>query len=171
LCITPGGSFFDYWLFTILLYLEVMGIANLIAVIFPVRGRILVANGFLVVLWAFGGVNPTQSELKSRLGWFGWILNHISPFKWPFEFQVIVECNQYSPAYRETIDFWITLFGYSSNHYRTCVASMVLHAIAWNSAAVLWLLWAKDDYRHWRHLTEYVASFFKKREKKAKDDH
>ena len=47
--------FSDYWLFTILLYIAVMGIANLVAVIIPGKGKGLIANGLIVILWSFGG--------------------------------------------------------------------------------------------------------------------
>ena len=47
--------FLDYWLFTILLYIAVMGIANLVAVIIPGKGKGLIANGLIVILWSFGG--------------------------------------------------------------------------------------------------------------------
>ena len=52
---TPGGSFVDYWLFTLLLYLSVMGMANFITVLVPGKSKGLVANGIIVILWAFGG--------------------------------------------------------------------------------------------------------------------
>ena len=45
----------DYWLFTILLYISVMGIANLISVMVPGKGKGLIANGLIVILWSFGG--------------------------------------------------------------------------------------------------------------------
>jgi hypothetical protein len=56
----------DYWLFTILLYIAVMGIANLVAVIVPGKGKGLIANGLIVILWSFGGrISQIFSTLAS----------------------------------------------------------------------------------------------------------
>jgi hypothetical protein len=149
-----GGSFFDYWLFTILLYLEIMGMANLVAVVFPVKGRALIANGLLVVLWAFGGITPTAKDLELRLGGFGWFINSVSPFKWTFEFQMLTEFKEYSPAFSKVISSMLNKFDYSMDHFNLCVRSLLLHIVTWNGLAVLWLLWAKDNYKIWRRMKD-----------------
>jgi hypothetical protein len=154
---TPGGSFFDYWLFTLLLYLAVMGMANLIAVKVPGKGKGFLANGVIVIMWSFGGISPTRASLRDRMGIFGQAINYVSPFKWSFEFQMLAEFENYSAAYDTQIDKYLTQFEYSRNNYQLCVRRLLLHAFASNFLAILWLLWAKDHFKQWRMIKSKVT--------------
>ena len=58
--------FSDYWLFTLLLYVTVMGLANFVAVIVPGKGKALIANGMIVILWSFGGAYVRSHYVEVR---------------------------------------------------------------------------------------------------------
>jgi hypothetical protein len=35
-------------------------------------------------------------------------------------------------------------------HFGLCIQRLVSHIVTWNALAILWLLWAKDNYKIWR---------------------
>ncbi|CAE7638901.1 unnamed protein product, partial [Symbiodinium microadriaticum] len=47
-----------------------------------VKNGNLVAMGSVVVLWAFGGISPTTTQMKENMGFVTVLINYISPFKW-----------------------------------------------------------------------------------------
>ncbi|CAM9687790.1 unnamed protein product, partial [Ectocarpus fasciculatus] len=94
-----AAPFKDTWELLFFFQLSVLGLANFVAVLVPGKNSNLVANGSLVILWAFGGLEPNLETIRSRMGGFGVFVNTISPFKWSFERQIINEFRYYSEFY------------------------------------------------------------------------
>jgi hypothetical protein len=143
--VEAASPFRHYMATFILLQLSIMGLANLISVSFQSSIKSFVASGILVILWAFGGISPTLSEIEERMGPLV-IFNYLSPFKWSFELQHIFEFEMYSEAWESGIDEAYDNQGWNKKDTKNCIGMLVFYWIMTNSLAYFVLEMKKGNY-------------------------
>ena len=158
--VKAAGSFVNYWGLLTLFQFSIIGLANFVAIVVPGTNCNLTANGILVILWSFGGIEPTLAIIKKRMGGFGEAINMMSPFKWSFEKQVIIELREnYSPLYEDTINTMVEKFGYDLNDTRKDTGALISYYLIATALGFIWMVWARDYFRIWRDIKSFVLSF------------
>ncbi len=157
-----NSGFGNYWGLFLLLHLVFASLSNLIAIGVPGKLKDLVMLGVTVVLWLFGGVQPPYSILVTKIPIVGPVFNALSPFRWSFPVQIVMELNTYSQIYAETVDGVYEEYGYKADSVMFNSVMLVVYALVVNFLAYLLLVTKRDNYavvRQWR--TDWKAALAK----------
>jgi ABC-type multidrug transport system ATPase subunit len=155
--VSAAGKFNEYWGQLALFQFAILGLANFVAIVVPGKNSNLVANGALVILWSFGGIEPTLDVIITRMGGFGKAVNFMSPYKWSFEKQMINELSQYSDLYASAIASAMDKFGYSFGNRRKTTGALIAYYVIANALGYLWLIWARDHFKIMRDITSFLS--------------
>ena len=160
--VSAAGKFNEYWGQLALFQFAILGLANFVAILVPGKNSNLVANGALVILWSFGGIEPTLEVIITRMGGFGKAVNYMSPYKWSFEKQMINELSQYSDLYSGPITAAMDKFGYSFGNRRQTTGALILYYVIANAMGYLWMLWARDYFKIMRDISSFFSEQWRK---------
>ena len=149
-CVVPRGYFGSYWCLFILLHLAVSGFCNFVAVFIGGKNASLIASGSLVILWAFGGVNPTKEVLMERMGNFGLFVNSISMFTPAFSLALKMELLEYTDAFDIITSRYRNTFEINDFKLLSHRVHLTVYWIISNVMAYSWMQYKRDDYRLWR---------------------
>ena len=149
-CVAPRGYFGSYWAMFILLHLAISGFCNFVAVLIGGKNASLIASGSLVILWAFGGVNPTKDVLIERMGNFGLFVNSISMFTPSFTMAMKMELVEYTDAFDVITSRYINVFNINDFYLYSHRVHLTAYWIISNILAFMWMQYKRDDYRLWR---------------------
>jgi len=141
-----NSGFGNYWGLFLLLHLVFASLSNLVAIGVPGKLKDLAMLGITVVLWLFGGVQPPISQLNKKIPIVGPIFNAISPFRFSFPVQIVMELNTYSEIYEEVIDGVYDDYGYSRTGVVYNSAMLMVYGIIVNILAYLLLVTKRDNY-------------------------
>ena len=134
-----NGKLSDYLRLYMLLFFAIQGLGNLIACLFVTRTNSLIANGVIVVFWAFGGISPPISDIEERMGPL-LIITYLSPFRWSFRLNSYLELDSYSPSWDQSIqDMFDSLHWPNRNDNLICEINLVLYGLFTNLIAVVML--------------------------------
>lgn len=157
--IRSAASFSEYWVMLLCFELALVGFANFITVTMPEGNRNLIASGMLVILWAFGGLEPTTDEIVDRMGFIGVFLNTLSPFRWSFEQQIVIEFQSYSEYYDSIIDNIYYRYDYDPSSIKTNNLWLLAYCAITTILFYLWLTLTRDHFKLWRSATDYFTAF------------
>ncbi len=149
-CVAPRGYFGSYWCLFILLHLAISGFCNFVAVFIGGKNASLIASGSLVILWAFGGVNPTKDVLLERMGNFGLFVNSISMFTPAFSMALKLELVAYTDAFDVITSRYRTSFDINDFIVYSHRVHLAVYWVISNVLAYSWMQYKRDDYRLWR---------------------
>lgn len=158
--VNSAAPFTETWAVLLLLQLACIGLAHFVTVIVPGKNSNLVANGALVILWSFGGLEPTLETIKERMGGFGLFMNHLSPFKWSFERQMISELSEYSDLYSPVVDGMLDKLDYDLGNKRKDTGALIAYYVLANFLTYFWMLWARDYFGSWRYICDNSKLFY-----------
>eukprot|EP01040_Poterioochromonas_malhamensis_P009564 gene9564-10383_t len=151
--IRSNTSFLDYLTIYVLLHLSISAMSNMMAIVMPRRIKNLGTLGLVVLLWLFGGIQPTNDKIPSVFPVLGPIINDLSPFRWSFELQAVQETSHYAEIFSPLIKRVLRTRSYVIENLRRDRCMLLLYWFAYNVAAVLLLLAKRDNWKR-------VRSFF-----------
>ena len=162
--VKPMGSFEQYWYTFILLQLAVSSFANVFAVLLPSKLVTVFSNGALIVLWSFGGINPTKEAIDLTMSVFGTILYHISFFAPTHRLVMKIELSGYSEFWNTVKDWYSKIFelgSYSPSFNTESEAGyLLLYWFISNILTYLILVFQRDDYRMWKLFADRTGVYY-----------
>jgi len=162
--VKPMGSFDQYWYTFILLQLVVSSFANVFAVLLPPKLVTIFSNGVVVILWSFGGINPSKQDIELRMSVLGIILYHISFFAPTHRLVFKIELSGYSESWNTDKDWFsrrYELGSYSpSFNTKSEAGYLLLYWFISNVLTYLILAFQRDDYRMWKLFAERTGVYY-----------
>ena len=158
--VQANGTFAEYLKLYVLIQFAIQGLGNLIACTFTSKIKSLIASGILVILWAFGGVTPSFSEIEDRMGPLV-ILNYLSPFKWSLELNCLLELDSYSPTWNSSIENFLDYLDWDRGDMVKCIVNLVMYGIITNLLALVILEIRRDNYKMIRPQLHFVHQSYR----------
>ena len=152
-----NASFLQYWGLYLLIHMPVSALGNLLTVLVQGKKRDLVAMGALIIMWLFGGVQPSYSLVSILLPVVGPFLNAISPFRWSFQLQMVIELSTYDEVWSQLVNGLYTEFNFHPSNIPLCVCMLFVYWFIVNMLCFAVLLFQRDDYRIWRTAISYLS--------------
>lgn len=144
--ICASAPFVDYLRNFILLHCAMMGLANFIAIVFTGPISHVVASGSTLILWSFGGFNPTYKILVNTMGPLI-ALNFVSPFKQTFQLLTVTELKTYSKAWAGSIDLTLNMYGWDLANESYCMSMLAVYAVVANLLAYVVMEVRRDNFQ------------------------
>ena len=165
-----NASFAQYWGIFLLVHMPVSALGNLLAVCVPGSKRDLAAMAVLIALWLFGGVMIPYPSLVKSLPGIGPLLNALSPFKWSFELQMVIELSAYDEIWDELIDAIYHAFYFHPSNLSLCVGMLFVYWFIANMLCCLILFFQRDNYRLGRLCWDRMVSLLPQFNRNNKGD-
>jgi hypothetical protein len=125
--ISSKTTFLNCWAIFIGVHVSLSAISNLISICFTGKIKDLLTLGTIVVLWLFGGVQPPYPDMPTVAPIIGPILNGMSPFRWSFQLQILIETDTYDDIWMKATDTLYHMYGYDVKLKGLCAGMLVAY--------------------------------------------
>jgi ABC-type multidrug transport system ATPase subunit len=156
--ISSNTSFLCYWAIFIAIHVALSAISNLISICLTGKIKDLMTLGTVVVLWLFGGVQPPYPKLPDVAPVIGPILNGMSPFRWSFQLQVLLETEGYEEVWDEANDKLYDTYGYNMKSKSLCAGMLVAYWAIVNVLAYAALVIKRDNFLLLTQVEDYLLA-------------
>jgi len=149
--VLPRGDAAVYAGCYLLLTFIILSVAYFVGVAAPANKRGIITTATVLVMWVFGGVDPTLEDIEKSLSFVGLALNAVSPFKYTFELQMLSDFDNYPDALLDSVEptakSHMERFSYTLNNYQQRdVTGAVLQGLSASALLVVLLLLSRDNW-------------------------